>query len=46
MHLRLLKTKKNRNKPTAKYCSVCAFILDEKLRAELELEEPRVAKGI
>lgn len=34
------------NEPTAKYCSVCAFILDEKLRAELELEEPRVAKDL
>lgn len=32
------------NEPTAKYCSVYAFILDEKLRIELEMEKPRIAK--
>ncbi len=34
------------NAPTDKYCGRCALILDEKERAKLEVEEPKIAEDI
>lgn len=34
------------NEPTAKYCSQCALILDEKERLRLEIEEPNITKEL